>query len=348
MKKLIDYLYRFDHRLTYAIYGIENDFGFGCMDKTAIAEDLGFELVQAGVVIGVRPHPFSSESEVNNFPWKSAENGSNIKGELAGMFEWSKEASVPVGGGCFGPLTVTALILGVEYCMRLIRKKPEVVHAVLRHVTDYMVYLAREESHYDIDSFWIAEPVASLLSEKNCRIFCIPYLKEIFHAASVPGILHVCGKTDAHTAAFLEADIQGLSIDTCTNLHDCLALVPEDVVVMGNIDPIALLQEDKAKIAVLTEELLYQTRYYKNFIPATGCQVPDAAPFENVAEMIRVAKAYPCLSNEEYRLIRTLSRIYEAEGPGAYDSYLKTHTLSKVVQEGAASLIADKKRVLKQ
>ncbi len=57
MGKLMDHVNTFERRPVYAIYGVKNDYGFGCMDKVAIALDLGFEAAPSGIVHNVVPHP---------------------------------------------------------------------------------------------------------------------------------------------------------------------------------------------------------------------------------------------------------------------------------------------------
>lgn len=335
MKKLIDYLYQFQRRPVYAVYDIKTDFGFACMDKASIAIDLGFHVEKTGSVYNVVPHPFASVEEVHDFPWNISLQGSRAQRELGWVKEWIEQASVHQGGGCFGPLTVAACILGVENCTRMVRKKPDVFHAVLEYVTKYMVQLAQEEEKMGADSFWIAEPVASLFSPKNCRDFCTPYLKKIFDSIQVPGILHVCGNTDPHLWALLETGAQGLSIDWCTDLVKYIQAAPEDVVIMGNIDPMLLWKGTKEEIAVKTRELLEQTRDYKNFVLASGCQIPSMAQRENVELMVNLGKEFPVWSNEEYQLIHGLCRTYCNSGREAFETLCSEKQVSAEIMSAA-------------
>lgn len=335
MEKLIDYLYHFDYRPFYAIYNIESDFGFGCMDKVAIAVDMGFTSEQSGIVRGVVPHPFQGVEEVENFPWNISLNGEFAQMELTNIKEWCKNSGIHQGGGSFGPLTVAACIIGIGECVRMTHKKPEVLHAVLRRVTDFLLLLARAEEKAGAASYWIAEPVASLLSPDACRTFCTPYISEIFHAVDIPGVLHVCGKTDRHTRAFLETDAQALSIDWCSNLPDCLALVPDDVVIMGNINPILLLEGSLEEVRAQTLLLLNQTRNYKNFVMATGCQVPGNAPRENVQLMADLTRNASIRTNSEYRLICRLASLYCNEGEQAFQQVCSTESIMPELSDAA-------------
>lgn len=335
MGKLMDHLYTFDRRPVYAIYGTESDFAFGCMDKVAIALDLGFTAEQSGVVYNVVPHTFRSIEEVEAFPWNITMDAPHARAELDGIAQWMKNPTVHQGGGCFGPLTVAACIVGVEECTRMVVKKPKILHAILRRITDFMILLAKEEEKLGVQSFWIAEPVASLLSPAACMRFCVPYLKEIFEAAHLPGVLHVCGNTDRHTPALLATGTEALSIDWCTNLPDCIALAPEDVVIMGNISPMLLWKGTQEEVRAQTELLLEQTKNYKNFVMATGCQVPYMAPRENVELMLDIARDYPIRSNAEYRQITRLANVYCDRGEHAFRDVCNAEQISAEITAAA-------------
>lgn len=318
MRQLMDHLYTFDRRPVYAIYDVRNDFGFGCMDKVAIALDLGFTAEKSGVVHNVVPHPFRTVEEVEAFPWNITLDGPHAKAELNNIAQWVKNPEVHQGGGSFGPLTVAACIVGVEECTRMVIKKPKVLHAILRKITDFMILLAKEEEKLGAKSYWIAEPLASLLSPRMCMKFSVPYIKEIYDAIHIPGVLHVCGNTDSHTSALLASGAEALSIDWCTNLPECIAQAPEDIVIMGNISPMLLWKGTLEEVRAQTELLLEQTKNYKNFVMATGCQVPYMAPRENVQLMVDLTKAYPIRSNEEFRQIARLANTLCDQGEEAF------------------------------
>ena len=338
MEKIIDFLYRFERRLVCPIYGADKDFSFACMDKVSIAEDLGFPSEPSGVVRNVVPHPFRSAAEAASFPWNISLGGENTQNELRAVAGWIKDSAVPQGGGCFGPLTVAACILGIQNCCKMVLKSPELVHTVLRRVTDFMVLLAREEERLGAAFFWIAEPVASLLSPALCARFATPYIREIFTAVNIPGFLHVCGNTDPHFQALLATGAQVLSIDFCTDLSAYLAQAPSDVVIMGNINPMLLWKGTLDEVRGETEALLRKVRNYKNFIMSSGCQVPGSAPHENVQLIIDMARNDRCWTNEQYRLITHLSELYQNQGEAAFRSACSAGNVPEAVAEAARNV----------
>lgn len=186
------------------------------------------------------------------------------------------------GGGCFGPLTVVSDILGTETMLRKIVKDPVFVERLLDYVTEYIVEIAQREKKENIGFFWIAEPVASLIAQNKFWQFSGKYIKRIYEASGVPGFLHVCGKTTMHTPYLLETGLQVLSIDYCTDIGKCIRMVPNDVIIMGNVNPGTLLWGTKAEIQKEVQDILDACDGFDNFILSTGCSVMDGTPEENV------------------------------------------------------------------
>ncbi len=338
MKSFIDYLYQFDRRLVYPIYDVEKDFGNACMNNVSIAVDLGFTSHMAGVTEKITPCPFHSLEEVEKFPWNISLTGERTLSELENVRSWIAQSRVPMGGGSFGPLTITSDILGVEECCRLVVTHPDIVYAVLERVTEFLILLAQKECSMGAEFIWIAEPVASLFAPKVCQKFCGNYLKKIFQAISVPGLLHVCGKTDRQFSCLLDTGAQVISIDYCTDLARCLALAPDNVVIMGNISPILLWEGSLKEVEEQMRLILDQTRDYKNFIFGSGCQVPDFAPRENVQLTVDMAKSALLWSNDDYRLICSLAKIYCEKGPSAFEQAGRTGHISTAVQTAAQNI----------
>ena len=292
MTKLIDWVNSFDRRVIKPIYDIQGDLDFACLDKTEIAEDLGFKIEDHGGSWDVVPVRFDSIEAVEAFPWKAPDQAARLSEEAEAVRQWRSETDVLLGGGCFGPITVTACLFGIEFFCRQVRRAPDVVRAVCERVTAYMVRLAELEAPC-IDYFWIAEPVASLLAPGPCRDFCAGPIRRIFEASGHPGALHVCGNTDRQIEALLETGAQLLSIDYVTDMLLYLKTVPSDVVVMGNINPMLFWNGTPETVRLAVTELLDTVKDYKNVILSSGCQIPGASPRENVEMMVETVKAYP-------------------------------------------------------
>ena len=75
------------------------------------------------------------------------------------------------------------------------------------------------------------------------------------------------------------------SVPACApmDIASALAKVPADVVLCGNLDPVAVfLQSPPADVAAKAAQLLSVTRAHRNFVISSGCDVPPASPLANL------------------------------------------------------------------
>lgn len=132
----------------------------------------------------------------------------------------------------------------------------------------------------------MSEPAAGLLSGEDCQMYSSIYVKQIVEAVqddTFVVILHNCGNTGQCTEAMIETGAAALHFGNAINMEETLKLCPEDIVVMGNIDPVGILkQADAATVYRITAGLLEKTAMYKNFVISSGCDMPPLVPAENI------------------------------------------------------------------
>ena len=69
--------------------------------------------------------------------------------------------------------------------------------------------------------------------------------------------------------------------------------LPEDIVVMGNVDPVKLRDGTPEEIRKEVDRVFESCSKYPNFMISTGCDVPAAAKWENIdAYFERVNELY--------------------------------------------------------
>lgn len=289
---IIDYIKQFDHTLVSPIWGGEKAFDFLCYGHLDMSAALGFELEQATPVLTiVKENQLTTEEQLNKLIEAHEFDYSGFENEIHYLRQMKAEHSDRLcGGGCFGPLTVVSGILGAERLLKMIVKKPEFVERFVDYVTDYMVELAKRETEADQDFFWIAEPLASLLAPKRFWKFSGQYLKKIYDVAGVPGFLHVCGKTTQHTPYMVQTGAEVLSIDYCTDIGECIRMVDENVVIMGNVNPSNLRLGTKEEVEEEVRTILAACEGFPNFVLSTGCSIMGGTPDENMQVLFDLCK----------------------------------------------------------
>lgn len=318
MKQIIDYLYQFEGRLVSPIWEGEKMFPFLCLGHLACAQALGFRICQVTPVLSVvEENCIVNPEQMDAWIGKKTFDYSYFDNEIANLKRLKNGISGKLcGGGCFGPLTVVSDILGAERLLKLIVKSPGMIEKAVGYVTGYMVELAEKEVEAGADFFWIAEPLASLLSPDNFWKFSGKYLKKIYASAGVPGFLHVCGKTLRHTQHMVRTGAQVLSIDSCTDLGKCIRMVDEKVVIMGNIATSLLRYGAPEEVRLEMERMLTECRNLKNYVISTGCSIMDGTPAENMQIIFEEARRFPAWTNEEYRMIRNIIKRLQNEEKG--------------------------------
>ena len=292
---IAEYVKNADRLLVSPIWGGKKEFEFMCLGYLDIAEAMGFELQKISEHLTiVKPGQLETEEQLEEliqkkeFNYQLFENDVNwLKGMVRDWY-W-----VPLkGGGCFGPLTVASTILGAEKMLKMIVKQPEFMKIFLNYITGLLVELAQMEREAGQHFFWIAEPVASLLEPKKSWEFSGQYMKRIFDAANVPGFLHVCGKTLKHTPYLVKTGATLLSIDYSTDIGECIRMVDEQVVIMGNVSPMILRDGTCEEVRAEIKKIFDACKGHSNFILSTGCSVIGGTPDENMQILFDMADEY--------------------------------------------------------
>ncbi len=287
-----DYLKKFDEVQVSPIWDGQRLFHFLCLGHLEFAHALGFEIQQVTPVLrAVGEHQLATPEQLDRLIRERRFDERYFDQEIQHLRQMKQESGEYLkGGGCFGPLTVVSGILGAEYMLRLLVKDPDMVERFVAYVTGYMTELARREKEEGGEFFWIAEPLASLLSPRNFWRFSGQYLKQIYKAAQVPGFLHVCGKTLHHTRYMERTGAEVLSIDSCTDIGECIRMVDEHVVIMGNVSPSILRLGVPQEVAQEVEKILDVCQGFPNFVLSTGCSIMEGTPEENMQVMFELCK----------------------------------------------------------
>jgi len=343
MDKIIDYLYTKEKRLISPIWHGEKAFAFLCLGHIDFAKALGFSsyLVRDSLE-KIQEDAVANEAHLDKIIETGFFDYSYFQKEIEALLENKKLSPNPFGGGCFGPLTVAANLLGAERTITLTRRHPEFLKKTVAFINGYMLELAQLEEKNGADFFWIAEPLASLLSPKMFWQFSGQYLQQIYRSLSIPGFLHVCGKTLKHTPYMIATGAQVLSIDYVTDIAKNIRMVPEEVIIMGNIDPVMLKYGTKEEITEAVLQVNEACQNFKNFILSSGCAIPEEAPEENVRLLFDITNQFPQRSNEEYRTIRKMITFFLTGQEEALTQYQKQkgipQKLIEVTQEEAARI----------
>ena len=204
----------------------------------------------------------------------------------------------PVIAGMIGPYSLAARLFDVSEIMINCYDEPDAVHTVLGLATEFLTEYARAYKTAGANGVMIAEPVAGLLSAALEEEFSSPYIKKIVDAVQDDGfavIYHNCGDNVPNMLdSILSTGCAAYHFGNAVDIErDIIKKVPEDVIVMGNVDPAGVLRMgDPEVVRDATLSLLKRCSGYKNFVLSSGCDIPPMTPWENIDAFFKASKDF--------------------------------------------------------
>lgn len=192
----------------------------------------------------------------------------------------------PVFAGLIGPFSLAGRLYDMSEIMVACYIEPETITLLLDKCTQFLLSYCMELKRIGCAGVIIAEPAAGLLSNEDCQQFSSVYIKRIIEAVQDPEfmvILHNCGNTGQCTEAMVYTGAKAYHFGNAISMVKALSQCPADVLVMGNIDPVGILQMmTPPQVKNEVKSLLEQTKAFPNFVLSTGCDVPPHVPAENI------------------------------------------------------------------
>lgn len=267
------------------------------MDLTVEAECFGAEIVftenEVPNVVGrlVQDHASISALQVPSI--HSGRMPEYLKAnKLAAEFITDK----PVFGGCIGPFSLAGRLYDMSEMMMALYMEPDTIRLLLEKCTELIISYLRAMKETGVNGVIIAEPAAGLVSNEDCSSFSSTYITRIVEELQDDHfmiVLHNCGNTGHCTAAMIETKAAGLHFGNKIDMVGVLQECPEDILVMGNIDPVGIFKmASPEKIKQETLNLLQKTSQWKNFILSSGCDVPPEVPMENITAFYEALNEY--------------------------------------------------------
>ena len=202
----------------------------------------------------------------------------------------------PVFSGCIGPFSLAGRLYDMSEIMVGIYIEPDAINELLSKCTRFLIDYCLALKASGTQGVVMAEPAAGLLSNEDCQLYSSEYVKQIVEAVQDDNftvILHNCGNTGHCTEAMLATGARALHFGNKIDMVQALGDCPEDVIVMGNLDPVGVFKQgDPDSVYKLTMELLEKTAAYRNLVISSGCDIPPHASNANIEAFYNAVKEY--------------------------------------------------------
>jgi uroporphyrinogen decarboxylase len=187
-----------------------------------------------------------------------------------------------------GPFTLAANLSGTEIYLDT-RKNPQKVHTLLEYSEKVIIRYAQALIASGADMIIIAEPTGSQLSPTVYEDFSLAYTRKIIDSLTKPCILHICGKAGHIIEKMCQSGAVALNLDE-VDMSQVIKIVPDSIVVTGNISPSKFARSSPEEIVSETSNLLETVKTRKEFILAPGCDLAPQTPLENILSMVNAAR----------------------------------------------------------
>ena len=203
----------------------------------------------------------------------------------------------PVFAGIIGPFSLAGRLMDVTEAMVNCYEEPDMVHLILEKATEFLVAYAKAYKATGANGIVMAEPLAGLLSPDMAQEFSEPYFRQIVEAVQDDNFLviyHNCGDNTVRMIdSILRTGSASYHFGNSISMKEMLEKVPQDIVVMGNVDPAAQLRNGTPEsVRAETLSILRDCGNYSNFVISSGCDIPPASPWENIDAFFAAVEEY--------------------------------------------------------
>jgi uroporphyrinogen decarboxylase len=207
-----------------------------------------------------------------------------------------------------GPFSLASHVMGTEQFLlelALADRDPggqgeRALKHLMEVTTDALLAFARACLEGGAHLVQAGDSLASLdmISPATYRKWAWPYERKFFAAlnplaerSDAATILHICGNMTAVLEQMADTGTHILELDHKVSLKTAKELIGNRVCLMGNLDPVEMLWRGTPEMVLrAAQQAIADAGSGGGFILGSGCEVPVAAPEENLKAMIAARK----------------------------------------------------------
>lgn len=193
----------------------------------------------------------------------------------------------PIFAGVIGPFSLAGRLMDVSEAMINCYAEPEMVHTTLQKVTEFLIAYMQEYKKAGANGVVMAEPLAGMLSPGLSAEFSCEYVKKIVDAVQDDEfivIYHNCGNNVLLMVdPILATGSAAYHFGNAIKMSDMLEKIPQDIIVMGNVDPAGQIKEGTPEsVKEETKRIMSECCSYSNFVISSGCDIPPTSSWQNI------------------------------------------------------------------
>ena len=282
-----------------ALHHYDYDAVFSVMDVNVEAEALGSTLRYSGSQYPVIERYALSESvDLNTLSLPDPNRAGRMPEMLKALSILRRELGneVLIVGCVLGPFTLTTQLLGIEKALYLAADDFPRLERLMDFAAEVIIGFGlaqlRAGAHLPI----VFDPSSSpaVIPPKFFRELVLPRLQRVFRAfeeaRAVANWLHIAGPVRHILPYYPKAGVHIANFDYCVSAAEVGDQLPATCI-DGNIKSISFVEGSSEEIASEAMGLLSFFRDRGGFILSSGCEIPPESMTENVAAMVKAARA---------------------------------------------------------
>lgn len=226
-------------------------------------------------------------------------------GRLNEWLEATRTLSEAIGDHVFimgradqGPFSIACLLRGTtQFMMDLLTEDKQLIDDVLEYCRKISAVFAKAQKDAGAHVTSIGDAFAgpNLISPDMYRQYALipeqKLAKEV-QDYGIPFSIHICGNTNGIIQDMGTTGAKILEVDWMLDIKEARRLVPEDTVLMGNIDPSTpLVLGTPSDVDAAVKRLIEATKGKRHII-SSGCAMGRNTPPENFKAFIEAAHRY--------------------------------------------------------
>ena len=266
---------------------------FPMMDLTVEVETLGLKPnFPENDYPFLMKHPIKTREDLRIFKDKWCGITGRMEVFIEVMEKIAKKYSIIRGGYVIGPFTMAGELMGAHDIATKVMLEPELVSEFVNFSLEVISEYANALFDAGADTIAVLEPLAVILSSKKYKEFSLhPFKKLVSNLNNRPLILHICGNTNHIIKSMYDSGAIGLSLDSVMNFEELKKTIPQEIALIGNLDPVKVfLQSTPDEVVESARYLMESMKDVDNFILSSGCDIPLNTPLENIEAFMKVSR----------------------------------------------------------
>jgi MtaA/CmuA family methyltransferase len=187
--------------------------------------------------------------------------------------------------------------MGIQQVMMLLIDDPPLIESLMAKCGEYTIAYATALAEAGADMLSGGDSPAGLIGPRLYREAALPYEKRVVAAlksqVSIPVSLHICGNAMPILADMATSGADVLELDQQVDIEAACTIVPPEIAIWGNLDPVRLLaQRSPEEVRSATEGLIRTVRRsgHERFVVSSGCTLVPDTPHDNLRALIEATR----------------------------------------------------------